>query len=399
MPTLKLDHPQVTTIELHEDCVMPQGGAAAIDARRAAAEALNAPVGFPALSTAVVPGDRVAVALGESLPQLAAVAAGVTDALRFAGVETCRVVLVTASEADAALLEAARGDELPTEVGIVRHDPTDETELCWAGVTREDDQSVMINRALFEADLMLPVACTRRAGDREERGAYGGLYPAFSSAECIQDYRRTAAERHDWWTKRTEEVGWVLGAPLVVQVTPGENGSVVAVTAGAPREVCDESQRASQTNWRREPRADVDLVIATLSGEPQRQTWDDVARALVAAEAFARPGAAVALCTSLKQPLGRSLARLRKEPDLDTAARKLAKDAHADTWAAQQIVRSLLRGPLFLMSRLSPDVVEESGIGPIASGEELQRLADRFGAVAVLQDAQHVVINGVGDVG
>ncbi|MCA9241297.1 MAG: hypothetical protein KDA37_13900 [Planctomycetales bacterium] len=397
MPTLKLDHPHATTIKLPGGCLVPQGGAAVIDPRRAAAEALDAPLGFPPLSSAVVPGDRVAVALGESIPQLAAVAAGIADALHFAGVESFRTVLVTSNQADAALLEAARGDTLPTDIGVVRHDPTDENELCWAGVTRDDDQAVMINRALYEADLLLPVSCTRPPGDREHRGAYGGLYPAFSSAESMEEYRRTVSERHDWWSKRTDEVGWVLGAPLVVQVTPGEQGQVAAVAAGAPQEVCEEGQKTSRANWRRQPRLDADLVIATISGEGERQSWDDVARALLAAEAFTRPGAAVALCTSLRQPMGRSLARLRKEPDLETAARKLAKDAHADTWAAEQILRCLARGPLFLMSRLDPEAVEESGIGPIANGEELQRLADRFGAVAVLQDAQHVVIHEAGE--
>ena len=100
----------------------------------------------------------------------------------------------------------------------------------------------------------------------------------------------------------------------------------------------------------------------------------------------------MAVCTSLKQRVGKSLTRLRGAGDMDEVRRRLGKDGHADTQAARALADALERGPVFLMSRLGDEVVEDLGMAPIAGVGELQRLADRFERVLLLEHAQHIEI-------
>lgn len=391
---LKLESAGVASVSLGDACRAPQRLFAqtqsAADARTAAADALANPVGFPALAQAVVPGDQIALALGEGLPDLTRLAAGLLDGLQGAGVEPSHVALVTTAEADHALLADALGGMLPADVTIVQHDPTDEQKLCFAGVTREDDQSLLINRTLFDADMAIPVSCVRGAQDRDHRGAYSGLYPAFADAACRKQFLKTADQRHTWWAERTEEAGWLIGAPLVVQVAPGPDDTVAEVVAGAPGEAAAEGAAAASRQWRCVADTQASLVIAVIGGPPERQTWDDLARALAAAERACAPGGAVALCSGLNARVGRSLAKLRDTGDAEAAIAKLAGDSYPDTWAAQRLAAALARGPVFLLSRLSDTVVEDLGMGAIGGAEELERLASRFDSVVLLQDAQRL---------
>ncbi|TWT32183.1 hypothetical protein KOR34_39440 [Posidoniimonas corsicana] len=395
MPTvLQIEAPGGEPIELDRECVVPRRldetlrPLAGDRARAAVTKALQQPLEFPPIADSIVPGDTVAVALGEGIPDVASVASGMLDAIVQAGVEPARITLVAAAKSDAKRVRQA----VDEAVAVVRHDPTDENELCYAGVTREDDVSLLLNRALFEADLTIPVSRASTPDDPANRGPYDGLYPAFFHIDSVRALRGSGDERPEWWRNRTNEAGWVIGAPLVVRVAPGEGDRVAGVYAGEPEAVEHESSQAARRAWVRIVEQDADLVIATVTGDPDRQTWDDVARALHAADRVAAPGAPVAICTALGQKIGKSLARLRGAGDMDQTLRRLAKDAHPDTHAARAIADALTRGPVFLMSRLGDDLVEDLGMAPIGGAAELQRLADRFDRVMLLEHAQHIEI-------
>lgn len=361
------------------------------DTRDAVRRALAEPVGFPPLTRAVVPGDAVAAPLGEGVPELEAVAAGVVDVLTAAGVEPGSVALVTAAERDAAALEAALGGLLPADVAVVRHDPADEQQLCFAGMTR-DDEPLLINRTLFEADVTLPITCARGAADLDARGAFSGIYPALSDVTRLRQFRRDAPRHPSRWRDLTEEAGWLVGAPMVLRVVPGPRGAVASAVAGAPESVDQATDDACRRLWTRRAESRAKLVIATVAGEARRQSWTDVARALATAERLVAPGGAVAVCTQLDAPLGKSLSRLVGAVDLEAVDRRLERDEAPDTWAAREIARSLMRGPVFFMSNLRAELVEDMGMAPVAGGEELGRLASRYESCLLVEDSQHVMV-------
>src|SRR5690606_33389273 len=117
-------------------------------------------------------------ALGEGVRQPAQVVLGVVTALERAGIERADVRVVVASEGEIESL-APQLTELWNEgAKIVAHNPSDENALCY--VAAVDEQPLLMNRELFDADVVLPIACTRLDEARDARGPYESLYPRFA---------------------------------------------------------------------------------------------------------------------------------------------------------------------------------------------------------------------------
>ena len=117
--------------------------------------------------------------------------------------------------------------------------------------------------------------------------------------------------------------------------------------------------------------------------------WDNVARALAAAERLVDDDGAVAICTALDRPPGKSLGRLVGNDDLtDVGAQGPARSCD------RQLV-GLATGPrlaartVYLLSRLDDETVEDMGLAPVADVEDLVRLAGRHESCIVLDDSQH----------
>jgi hypothetical protein len=182
-----------------------------------------------------------------------------------------------------------------------------------------------------------------------------------------------------------------------MEVVPGPGGSVSSVVAGAPPAVASAARHRCRTLWSKQYPRRASLVIARLGGEPQQACWDDFGRALVAAEPLLNDGGALAICANSITPPGKSLQRLAGTDDLESIQRHLARDCHADTWSAWQLARALDRGPVYLLSNLDAEIVEDLGVAPVHDVEELARLASRHDSCIVLDDAQYVVADVKGD--
>ena len=93
----------------------------------------------------------------------------------------------------------------------------------------------------------------------------------------------------------------------------------------------------------------------------------------------------------LDEPPGQSLGRLIGSSDLAAARRRISHEHSDDSWPAWQLARALQRGPVYFLSQLDADTVEEMGLAPVADVDELVRLASRHESCIVLDDAQHAV--------
>jgi nickel-dependent lactate racemase len=242
--------------------------------------------------------------------------------LEKAGVDSESISIVTADSETAQRCRAglpADGHPLPQ---VVVHDPSDKDNLCLVGLTRKTKSPIVVNRTIFDADVVLPIGCARAGG-----GAYDCLFPSFSSAEAIERFRTPAnvsspadvAKR----TKEADEAGWLIGVLMAIQVIPGPDETVAHVIAGEPEAVARKCEALYQEQWiRRSPRQ-VNLVIANISGGAEAQNWQNVGRALASAEPLLDEGGAVVVCSNLEQPPGESLGRLIGIDDLEKAARKI----------------------------------------------------------------------------
>jgi nickel-dependent lactate racemase len=285
-------------------------------------------------------------------------------------------------------------DELAVQ--FVVHDPDDERELCLVGMTKRHGP-LLVNRAIFDADVILPIGCARL----DSHGVYDSLFPRFSNSEALarfrgpfeQDSPAAIAEL----IRETDEAGWLIGAPLVVEVVPGENETAAHIVAGELHSVAEKAQQLCREKWIFKSDQRTSLVIATLTGGAQAQTWNNVGRALAAAERLVADDGAVAICSNLEQPPGESLGRLIGTSDLAAAERRLLRDHAEDSRPAWQLARALQRGPVYFLSQLDAETVEDMGLAPMADVDELTRLASHHDTVIVLPNAQHAVATVEGE--
>ncbi len=225
---------------------------------------------------------------------------------------------------------------------------------------------------------------------------YESLFPQFSNAAAIQRYRtprnvESATERESW-IRETNEAGWLIGVPMVVEIVPGTGGRISHVLAGEANAVARQSERLLRQQWSLECPQQVSLLIATLTGRSEAQNWTCVGRALAMAERLVEDGCAVAICSNLSEPPGHSLGRLIGNPDLAAVERKILHDHDADSWPAWQVARALQRGPVYFLSQLNSETVEDLGLAPVEGVDELARLAASHESFAVVEDAQYAVV-------
>ncbi len=349
------------------------------DVSAAVASALAEPLDFPPFAQATVEGDRVAVALGRDLPELPSLVEGLVAGLSQAGVKPCDISFVIANERDAKLIRRAVGDTGPS---VVVHDPGDETGLVYVGEMR-GDVTLRLNRALAEAELVLPVGCIRDA----ESSVFDCLFPHFSDSESQQRYAATGDVASDL-SQRRDEAGWLLGTALVMQVVPSRGGGVAAVLVGTPERCRTAAQTLAESIWHRQYPRTARLVVAGATGN-SATSWQQFARMLTLADELRGPSGAIALCAELPKRLGKSLRHLQSAHDTRSARRKIAHDHDADTHAAAALAEVLERGPVFLLSNLPGEVVEDLGMAPIAEADELVRLAHRMADCIVIDDAHY----------
>ncbi|MEQ8846511.1 lactate racemase domain-containing protein [Botrimarina sp.] len=370
---------------------------------RLAVDALADPLGLPPLARCVTPDDRVAIAVGHGTPAAAPLVAGVIASLAAAGIDRSRIHVVAANAGDSKPLAEALADAAAAGVRVEAHDPANEEALCFAGLAK-GDRPLLVNRTLFEADLVLPVSAEPTTGDSggladTAGGAYDGLFPDFFDQSTIDRFRkvrtvhdadlgggrRLAARRAE-----ADQAGWIIGAPFVVRVVPGPGGGVAAVVAGEADQVGRHANDAASRAWRTPLAEPADVVLAVVTGGPDQQTWEAVGRALESAERLVRSGGVIAVWSELEEPIGPELARLAEADDPVSVASDLSAESGPAALAAWRVMQAVERGPVFLRSRLSPDAVEPLGIAPVESEEQMLRMAGRFGDCVLLEDAQHV---------
>ncbi len=384
--TCDISTTNAVTIRANEFTLIPEDD---ISAR--VEQALASPLDYPALASATVPGDTIAIALEYGTPHLLRVVAGILTSLAHASVEKSAITILLAPgfAADTVvqpLLRELAGDE----VTIIVHAPDHEEQIAMLGVTTAG-LPLRLNRVLCDADVVIPVGVTT-GGEHENSGT--GMFPTFSDQETLGRFhspssRETAANQQKL-REEIRECDWLLGVGLALQIVPGPRGEVAAVFCGVPATVAEAAQRTYRHVWATNIPCKADLVVATIVGNDSQQTWQNLSRALVAADELLTSGGAIAICSEIATRPGPSAKRLRDAQDLAEVERKLLKDTFADSQAALLLCRLLQRGTIYLKSQLDSRLAESLGFAPIASDKELAHLIGSYSQCVILEQAQHL---------
>jgi len=321
---------------------------------------------------------------------------GALQALQEAGVEDAHITLLLACQTTN--VDALRDDLAALghcHCQIRMHDPDNEKEIAFLGVS-QTEVALRLNRELCEADLVLPVSVTTgQLSPDESLPNFAGLFPVFSDRETRQRFSSATAEHFPALAPESlleiEECGRQLGVLINTQVVPAPDGQVAALFAGDPVSVARRAQEKYREVWCSDSQGRGNLVIATLEGGAEQQTWQNVGRALAAAEAVLEPDGCIAICSELAERPGIALSQLFGNEDYGVVAREIRQNPDADSGAALQLCRSLDRGTVYLRSKLSRSVVESLGITPFESDNELEHLAQTLRPCVVLKEAQRLL--------
>jgi nickel-dependent lactate racemase len=357
-------------------------------------QALAGPLDFPPLAQAVVPGDKVAIALDPAVPQSQELVSGAVSMLLSAGVLADDITLVVSPSNQSGeardhlnLLAPEIRDSIATEV----HDPKQRGSLSYLGAT-SDEKPIYINRVIYDADFVISIGLLRPDTALGYHGVNSTVFPAFADAAEIARHHNSQAEKaraRNKLRKRADEVGWMLGARFTIQVVPGRSDHILHVLAGDSAAVYETGNRLYEDAWACHAQGRAELVVATIEGDKE-QTWENVARALASAAVAMNDGSAVAICTDLDERLGPALERIVGCEDLDEALREIDHSLNSDWAAGVELVLALQRGKVYLVSRLDDELVEDLGISPLGP-DQLSRLAARYDSCLVFENAHRAV--------
>jgi nickel-dependent lactate racemase len=402
MPTtLRYGRDSTLTFDIAPSKLLADCGAPAAEAvgnvRQAVADVLAAPLDFPPLSQAIIPGDRIVLALEPSVPQAGVIVAAVVDLLLEAGAKPDDVTIVRAqpsSEANSHEAEDLRehfSDEYRDLIEIVVHDPMHRDQLSYLAAD-ESSEPVYVNRRLFDADIVLPIGCLRLGTAWDYYGVNGTLCPTFSDQATLDRFRAAgvadnlgdaAKRRHE-----ADELAWLLGVMLTIQVVPGPEGKILHVLAGSTHSVQRRGAELCEAAWEFETPRRAELVVAAVDGDANQQTWENFGRAIAAATRAVNDDGAIAVCMELSEAPGPALQTISGAHDLHDAERTIRCLRTADAPAAHELVRALQRCRVYLLSQLDETTVEDLGIAHIAAAEEVERLAERHRSCTLLGSAQ-----------
>jgi nickel-dependent lactate racemase len=359
------------------------------DLAAAVRAALETPIHFPPLRRALTPDDRVTIVVDQRLPQLVELLIPILEHIAEAHVAPADITLLCPpSSSQQQWLE-----DLPERFQDVHcqvHAPDDRKQLSYLATTK-GGRRLYLNRTVVDADQVVVLSGRRYDPRLGYAGAEANLFPALSDeatlAETNDRLSMNALGETPWpLRKEAAEAAWLLGAPFFVQVIEGE-GDDIAHVIGGLADTSGEGQRQLDARWRRTVATRAQTVVATVSGDPARQGFGDLAAALACATRVVQPGGRIILLSAAMPELGPAGDLLRQADTPDDALALLHKQKPADMAAAFQWAHAARHAHIYLLSRLSADIAEELFATPLDRAGQAARLLDDEGTCLVLNDA------------
>ncbi|MFN4261022.1 MAG: lactate racemase domain-containing protein [Gemmataceae bacterium] len=355
----------------------------------AARDALEHPLDFPPLRRALTPDDHIAIIVDERLPRLADVLAVVIDHVLEAGVSSEDISLLCPSPSSGQPWLDDMADEYQ-EVRVEVHNPNDRRCLSYLATT-QSGRRIYLNRTAVDADQLIVV--TRSGYDPllGYGGAAGAIFPTLSDQATRRDYANMLSfdvpGARPWPARQeAQEVAWLLGAPFFLHFVEGRGADLLHVSAGL-LETGDESRRWLDACWRVSVPCRADTVIASVGGDPARNDFADLARALACAARVVQPQGRIVLLSQVVPELGAGAELLRQADSVPQALELLLQRQPDDLAAAFLWASAARHASVYLLSGLPPDTAEELFTIPLDHAGQLKRLLEQEGTYLYLADA------------
>jgi len=353
----------------------PAGGRGS-EASRIVRSALAEPHGVPPLSSHVVPGDRVTIAVAGEIAEERSVVAAVIESLAAGGVAEQDVTVLRSHEFAAA----------------------DDSRTGYLAADAEANP-IYLAREIIDADCAVTIAEWNWDASLAGRGIDGEIFPAFSRNSCRESLvRRLLDGPHAALTAWRDSLGEVidkLGLLASLRIVPGTSATVAGAVFGSP-ETSHHVVSDAAAGWRPTVPALVDCSIASLhepAGAPPN--FEGLVRGVAAAARITAADGTICVASRLCTRPGPVFTRWRQGLPLGPLVREAVESGDAtlvaDAFLARRFHRALGGRRLVLLSSLDEETVEDLAFGFADSPETIQRLAKRSRKVAVLHEADRML--------
>ena len=364
-------------------------------------DVLETPFDFPALEQAVVPGDKIGIALDRGTPYAATIVAAVWEILQEREINAEDIAIVQ----PAALVSSPMPDpraELPDDVRDKVtwqiHDPTDEKARGYLASTSAGDR-IYLSRLITESDFVLPIGYMGFDSLLGIRGTNSVFYPGLSSAEAVgkchgQGHRELGPNDERPLRQLVDEISWLLGVQFTIQVVPAANGQVAHVLAGAVESVLQEGKSILRDDWWLRLHERADIVVVSIDDDGMYNDWTRLGAALSTARNLVVDDGKIVVLSDLKPETTDGLRIVQASDSPRDALKPLRTEAPADLISATQIVNAADWANVYWLSQLEGTFVEDLFITPLATETEAARLfGDIEETVVTISAAQHAYGN------
>jgi nickel-dependent lactate racemase len=359
--------------------------------------ALRTPIEFPSIDQAVIPGDRVTLALDQHTPGAAGLVAGIWALLAPRGIEADNFTVIQPASRLQSQLPDPRSElpeDLRSRVRWTLHDPSRKDACVYLASTASGER-VYIARDVVEADFLMsagPIAFDPLMG---YRGTNSVFYPGLSSTDAMQ---RTQGQGHlelgpdesRPLRELIDEIGWLLGNPFTIQVIPAATGGVSRVLAGVCDPVFAEGKKLLAQQWHIEVSERPEVVIAAIDHESGPHAWEQLGAAVEVARSLVARRGKIVILSDLEAELPQGLELVRASQSARDAIRPLRKQAPPDLVCATQLASAADWARIYLLSGLADDVVDGLHLTPVSNETEIRRLLKDETRCLFLEAAQFV---------
>ncbi len=359
--------------------------------------ALEQPLQFPPVRQAVVPGDRIAIAIDPAISPIGSSIGLLVDLLRASGVETGDITVVIPPGH-----RFGPDERLPTGIALEVHDPADRHKLAYLAASTEG-RRIYLNRRVTDADVVIPVGRLGFDPILGYRGPWSLIFPQLSNQETLAAYRQALAsdppKRSAPRSSLDEafEVSWLLGTQYHLGLVPGRDGLARAI-GGLAESVRDEAIQAINGLWCYRPAAPAECVVVGIGSLYDPAGIDDMVEGLVTASRLVTPGGKIVALSRAQGIIGPSLQRLCDVDDPKNAPAALrGHDSDTDSIAGRRLAHVLARADVYLHSGIDRQVVEDLGMVPIEARNDANRIVSRSSSCLLVSHAELTRATVAGD--
>lgn len=356
--------------------------------------AVQQPIDYPPLNQSIFPGDTVAIAMQDNVPQPAEVLEVLLGVLIKQDIELADVTVVIPASLVELLNLTPFESTMASETSVASppmatlhlenhsvdchvHQPDDENALRYL-IANSSGDPVHLNRMLVDADVVIPIGCVRAAG----KEIPDTIYPTYGSAEAVERFGSgvgSPGERRD----EVQLANDTLGAFFSVQLVVGPGDTIQEVHAGVRNLATALAEDATQKFWTLPVAQRGDSIVATIESLPQNQNWKDFAAALINASRLTEDDAPIVIWSEIATRPGRKIRKALQSRFEETISHKLSSKL-------QHVAAIVAERPVFLRSRLPRTTVEDCGLAVIETTGEILRLTGTCHQRLVIRDAHRI---------